>query len=204
LYDQNNKIGESLQGNTIIRFGPNTTTPAAGIFMGYQNNLLVRANQISGGANTFASTIQGIALNSPIRVWINGNTISDTSLNGSNQGIFYAGTTSGKVYTDANNIQFCVASGGTLTGISMGAADTIVISNNVISENKYLGTLTNNAFAITHTGTNSKYAAIRGNNIFGNRSRTNYYGINLLGTTTENRITDNRVPTVFITMKYST
>lgn len=193
LYDQNNKIGESLQGNTIIRFGPNTTTPAAGIFMGYQNNLLVRANQISGGANTFASTIQGIALNSPIRVWINNNTISDTSFNGANQGIFYAGTTSGKVYTDANNVQFCVASGGTLTGISMGAADTIVISNNIVSENKYLGTLTNNAFAITHTGANSKYAAIRGNYIFGNRSRTNYYGINLLGTTTENRITDNRI-----------
>jgi hypothetical protein len=186
--DQNNTIGIAGNGNRIVGFGPNSSVAASGISAFHQTNLSVEANTISGGGLLpYNNGISGVHLQYIFRAFVKGNTISDTSLSGSNIGLRFQNNLSGtRLYIDSNRINYCYATEGVLNAISATMADSLFITRNAIHHNHYLGTGTNNfsglAIGGPGIGNLAKSLLIKQNEIFANKSTANLFGINLSGT----------------------
>jgi len=181
LYDQSNKIGSPNQGNNIVGFGPNNGSVASGIAMYYQNNLEVDGNTISGGGLSFTNTLNGIDLKFIARAFIKNNIITDTVSSGTNNGLLINNSNTGRLYVESNFIRNCRTATGTFNGINAIACDTLIINLNHINNNSYWGTASQLFAGLFITLANNRYVLMQKNEIYGNRSTTSFYGINILG-----------------------
>lgn len=193
LYDQSNKIGSSNQGNTIVGFGPNNSSVASGIAMYYQNNLEVEGNTISGGGLSFTNTLNGIDLKYIARAFVKNNTITDTVSSGTNNGLLINNSNTGRLYVESNFIRNCRTATGTFNGINAIACDTLIINQNHINSNTYWGTASQLFAGLFITLASNRYVLMQKNEIYGNRSTTSFYGINILGSSGITRIYENKI-----------
>lgn len=192
LYDQSNIIGTATNGNIVRRFGSNNNAIATGIIAYYQNNLLIEGNTISGGGTNFTSTLNGIDLQRILRGTVRLNTITDTSLTGTNNGIFINGSNT-RLFIDSNFILNGLSMNGILNGINAISSDTLFITANSIAGNRYLGNAQGAITGVLLTYVQNKFSALNRNLIYENYSNNSFYGINLFGSQGIGRVFNNKI-----------
>ena len=193
-YDQNNSIGLTGLGNTILNYGNISaiSSRSVGIFSTYNNNLTITQNVIdnTGAGTGHGFTLYGIFISSSITVAnylltfavINNsitllegaNTNNVTGIRIGNSGI---GATS--INISNNTIQNCTyiaGASGAFFGIDHEFdATTLNISNNIISNNT-LNTSTVNPIYLIYDNTNSTNVTVSGNVMLNNHKTINASG----------------------------
>lgn len=183
LYDQNNEVGSDFLGNNITNFGGSSTV-SYGIYAIYQNNIGFTSNYMGGGSGQ-TTTIYGIFVSTATgaRTFIRKNTVSDTT-SGANYPIYIsAGTSGGKTYIDSNEVTAChnLTGTGLLYGIYvLGAADSVVVTNNQIYNNKS-ATSTGAFWGIGATVATGQVQIINNNKVFNNLRNALFYNIYSFG-----------------------